>query len=46
MLADLFKLQVKAEKYSARTGMIMWHGTCPRTPSYDHEEPANSLVLF
>ncbi|KAH9749882.1 Structural maintenance of chromosomes protein [Citrus sinensis] len=35
--------EVKAEKYSARTGMIMRHGTCPRTPSYDHEEPANSL---
>lgn len=35
--------EVKAEKYSARTGMIMRHGSCPRTPSYDHEEPANSL---
>ncbi|KAK0584260.1 hypothetical protein LWI29_010197 [Acer saccharum] len=34
--------EVKAEKYWARRG-LQSHGSCPRTPTYDHEEAANSL---
>ncbi|KAK1576511.1 hypothetical protein Q3G72_014571 [Acer saccharum] len=34
--------EVKAEKYSARRG-LQSRGSCPRTPTYDHEEAANSL---
>ncbi|KAL5769321.1 hypothetical protein ACOSQ2_016104 [Xanthoceras sorbifolium] len=34
--------EVKAEKHSARRGSES-HGSCPRTPTYDHEEAANSL---
>lgn len=42
LLIKLVK-QVKAEKYSAKT-CLHRHGSGPRTPTYDYEEAANSLV--